>query len=114
MSQESERIKLLSDVDLELEAQQVNPKQFPNHPVLRERESRHNAKERLALSIAESAKEEARLANVAAREANEITREALRITKHEKMIAIIAAIAAVIAAISAIVTIFLSLSNLKD
>jgi len=88
MSQDDERIKSLSDVDLELEAQRINIKSFPNHPVLRERESRRNAKEREALSLAEAANSEARTANL-------LAREALRITRHDRIIAIIAILIAI-------------------
>ncbi|MFA4829508.1 MAG: hypothetical protein WC855_11715 [Thermodesulfovibrionales bacterium] len=78
---DNDRIKALSDVDLELEAQRISPKAFPNHPTLRERESRRLDKEREDSSNA--------------REANLLAREALRITRQDRTIAIIAIIIAI-------------------
>ena len=100
MLQENDRLKSLSDEELELEAQQINPKQWPKgHPVLRELISRRNAKERKALSLAEAANIEARAANDIARKANISALEALRITKQDRTIAIIALIIAITAII---------------
>lgn len=47
MSQENERIKSLSDVELELEAEHINSKLWrPGHPIRRELHRRRNQKEK--------------------------------------------------------------------
>lgn len=107
MSQENDRLKSLSDEELELEAQQINPKQWPKgHPVLRELISRKIKRDRTTLELAEAANLEAIEANNNARDSNNIAREAnlsaleaLRITKQDRTIAIIALIVAIMAII---------------
>jgi hypothetical protein len=88
MSQDDDRIKSLSDEDLELEAQCIDPKAFPNHKIRRELISRRNAKERATFELAEAANTEARSANLFAR-------DALKHTKIDRIIAIIAIIIAI-------------------